>query len=150
MALRPSPTARCDLPTPGGTVTCCAVSTLCHCPLPLASARRPNADRHELPADGGRRPRVSLSARRWDVEFPARVDGVARTRLRAIRPRRQCTPGAALVLPGTGHAAESRSGTWLGRARDVAPACLQHCPEDPDDPPTPAHTRSVGPTPGRR
>src|SRR5262245_23458901 len=74
MALRPRPTARGVLPTPGGTVTYCAVSAIDHRSLSLAPARRPDADGHELAAHGRRAPRIPLPARRRDVELPARVD----------------------------------------------------------------------------
>jgi hypothetical protein len=88
MALRPSATARWVFATPGGADTYCAVSAFRRHPLSLAPPRRPAPDRQEHPAAAQRAARLAVSAARWHVDVPARMDDLARA-LRAPGARRR-------------------------------------------------------------
>src|SRR5438093_9083023 len=74
MTATPMACAKWLLPVPGGAVTYCAVSAFRRHPLFLASPRRPTPDRQEHSAGARRSARLAVSAARWHVDLPARVD----------------------------------------------------------------------------
>src|SRR5947199_9178106 len=85
---RPRAIARWVLPTPGGTVTYCAVSALRRHPLCLAPPCRRAPDRQEHPASARRSARLAVSAARWHVDLPPGMDDLARA-VRALGARRR-------------------------------------------------------------